>query len=491
MKKIKIHHLILLSFVLGVFFSIFVGKKAKSIEIKYEFEKKIKSATISNWQNAFFILRNNNLFDTIRFRDYKVLLKKFQTNKEAFVEVSFDSISFRNILDISEKNSIVTYIQPFGTLFLRMLSLLAIPLVIASLIAGVASLGNLKALSRIGFKTITLYIVTTIIAISIGLIVANVISPGKKISNQTRNELFEANKEEIQNRIQQKVEFNLLKFLVEIVPHNPFRAISNGEMLQIIFIALFFGIGLTLVPKDKSEFLVKFFDSVSDVLIALVRIVLYFAPLGVFALIVSTIYDFGFEIISTLFWYVITVLIGYLLHFFIIYPLILFFIANRNPMKFYAGMKDAFLVAFSSSSSAATLPVTFECVEENLKVPKTIAGFVLPLGATMNMDGTSLYQGVATLFIAQVYGIDLNFIQQLIILFTALTASIGTAPVPGVGLIMLIMVLQSVGLPIEGIVLILGVDRILDMMRTVLNVGGDAVVSLCVSRMEENSLKCK
>lgn len=335
-------------------------------------------------------------------------------------------------------------------------------------------------MGKIGLRTIFFYVITTIIAISIGLIVANVISPGKKISDAKRLELFEANKEEIQTKIDQKVEFDFLNFLVEIVPSNPFRAISNGEILQIIFFALFLGIGLTLLPNEKSQFLQKFFDSISDVFVVLVKIVLFFAPVGVFSLIFSTIYDFGIDIILTLLWYVISVVTGYSLHFFVVYSFLLI-VARKSPKEFYNGMKDAFIVAFSSSSSAATLPVTIKCVEENLKVPKKIASFVLPLGATINMDGTSIFQGVASIFIAQVYGIELNFMQQLTIIITALMASIGTSPVPGVGLIMLVMVLQSVSIPIEGIALILGVDRILDMLRTILNVSGDAIVSLCVA----------
>lgn len=490
MKQIKLHHWILFGFVLGILFALFAGKKNQAIEIKHKIDKKIQISNVKFWKISSLIARSDqNVIDTIKFNDLKVLVDYFQNQKDKVLEVSFDTTRFTQIVDIYQPKTIASYVQPIGSLFLHLLTFLAIPLVIATLIAGVASIGNIKALGRLGLRAFGMFFITTVVAISIGLIVVNTLSPGKQTSSQTLMELSEANKDKIKSQINQRVEFNFLNFLVDIVPSNPFRAIENGEMLQIIFFAFFLGIGLTLIPKEKSELLIKFFDSFSEVLISLVRIVLYFAPIGVFALIFITIYDFGVDIIFTLFWYVVTVCIGYILHFFVVYPILLIFVARQSPKQFYSGMKNAFFVAFSSSSSAATLPVTFDCLENNLKVPKSIAGFVLPLGATMNMDGTSLYQGVATVFIAQVYGIDLHLTHQLTILITALMASIGTAPVPGVGLIMLIMVLQSVGVPTEGIALILGVDRILDMMRTVLNVGGDSVVSLCVARMEKNSMK--
>lgn len=486
MGKIKIHYLIFAGFVLGIISPLVIKDVSPKIKIIYQKDGQIQSSTIHSWKSVYIITYSKpNFFDTIYVRNPRHLLTNLRSNKNKIYEIKINSRSYLDIVDVSINKNINYYIQPLGILFLRLLSFLSIPLVISSLIAGVASIGNLKDLGKIGLRTIFFYVITTIIAISIGLIVANVISPGKKISDAKRLELFEANKEEIQTKIDQKVEFDFLNFLVEIVPSNPFRAISNGEMLQIIFFALFLGIGLTLLPNEKSQFLQKFFDSISDVFVVLVKIVLFFAPVGVFSLIFSTIYDFGIDIILTLLWYVISVVTGYSLHFFVVYSLLLI-VARKSPKEFYNGMKDAFIVAFSSSSSAATLPVTIKCVEENLKVPKKIASFVLPLGATINMDGTSIFQGVASIFIAQVYGIELNFMQQLTIIITALMASIGTSPVPGVGLIMLVMVLQSVSIPIEGIALILGVDRILDMLRTILNVSGDAIVSLCVARFENN-----
>ncbi len=488
MSKLKLHHWILLGFLLGIPFGLMFQKNTKEVEITYLSEGKTTKITeqIQNY-SQLIIQKSETKYDTVFATNNNKLQNAFVETKDSNskVKLRIGNKIYENIVEIAKPKSIIEYIQPLGTLFLRLLSFLAIPLVVSSLIVGVASIGNFKRLGRLGARTIGLYIVTTIVAISIGLIAANLVKPGSTLNSESKLLLLESNRSEIETRIQEKVEFNILDFLVNIVPSNPFKAISNGEMLQIIFFAVFFGIGLTLLKDNLSQPVVTLLDAVSEVFIRLVKIVLYLAPIGVFALIASAISDFGISIVSTLFWYMATVTIGLIFHFFTVYSLLLVTLAKTSLFAFLKGMKEAFIVAFSTSSSAATLPVTFECVEKNLGVPKSISGFVLPLGATMNMDGTSLYQGVATLFIAQVYGVDLSLIQQLTILLTALMASIGTAPVPGVGLIMLIMVLQSVGIPTEGIALILGVDRILDMMRTILNVSGDAVVSLCVWRMEK------
>lgn len=491
MSKLKLHHWILLGFLLGIPFGLMFQKNTKEVEITYLSEGKTTKITEKIQNNSQLIIQKSDTeYDTIFATNSNKLQNAFVKSKSANgkVELRIGNKTYDNITEISKPKSLIKYLQPLGTLFLRLLSFLAIPLVISSLIVGVASIGNFKRLGRLGARTIGLYTLTTIVAISIGLVAANLIKPGSKLDSESKSLLLEANKSEIESRLQEKIEFDILNFIVNIVPSNPFKAISNGEMLQIIFFAIFFGIGLTLLKENLSQPVVSLLDAISEVFIRLVKIVLYLAPIGVFALIASAISEFGISIISTLFWYMATVILGLILHFFAVYSLLLITLAKTSPFAFLKGMKEAFIVAFSTSSSAATLPVTFECVEENLGVPKSISSFVLPLGATVNMDGTSLYQGVATLFIAQVYGIDLSLIQQLTVLLTALMASIGTAPVPGVGLIMLIMVLQSVGVPTEGIALILGVDRILDMMRTILNISGDAVVSLCVWKMEKEDI---
>lgn len=491
MLKLKLHHWILVGFLLGIPFGLVFQNNTKEIEITYLLEGKTIKITeqIQNY-SQIIIQKSETKYDTIFATTNNKLQNAFakakSLNREVILHIG--NKVYENITEITKPKSIIQYFQPLGTLFLRLLSFLAIPLVISSLIVGVASIGDFKKLGRLGVRTIVLYIVTTSIAISIGLIAANLIQPGSTLGSESKAVLLEANKSEIEARLQEKAEFDILNFLVNIVPSNPFKAISSGEMLQIIFFAIFFGIGLTLLKDNLSQPIVSLLDAISEVFIKLVKIVLYLAPIGVFALIASAISEFGISIVSTLFGYMLTVFLGLISHFFTIYSFLLVTLAKTSPFAFLKGMKEAFIVAFSTSSSAATLPVTFECVEENLGVPKSISSFVLPLGATMNMDGTSLYQGVATLFIAQVYGLDLSFIQQLTILFTALMASIGTAPVPGVGLIMLIIVLQSVGIPTEGIALVLGVDRILDMMRTILNIAGDAVVSLCVWKMEKGDI---
>jgi Na+/H+-dicarboxylate symporter len=254
--------------------------------------------------------------------------------------------------------------------------------------------------------------------------------------------------------------------------------------LQIVFFALMVGVSLTMIGKEKAAHVVGFFDGFSDLMIQMVDLIMKIAPYGVFALISATVGEFGFDILRTLAWYAGTLVVGFALHQFVTLGLLVKIFGGMNPRRFFRGIKEVMLIAFSSSSSAATLPVNMECCEKNLGVPKHIASFVLPLGATVNMDGTSMYQAVATVFIAQVYGTELNLAAQLTIVLTAVLASIGTAPVPGVGLIMLIIVLRSVNVPEEGIALILGIDRILDMCRTVLNVSGDAVVAVIISKQE-------
>ncbi|HLE31519.1 MAG TPA: dicarboxylate/amino acid:cation symporter, partial [Bacteroidota bacterium] len=277
---------------------------------------------------------------------------------------------------------------------------------------------------------------------------------------------------------------DLVGMLVNIVATNPIKALADGEMLQIVFFALMIGVSLTLVPASKSKPVIDFFDGLSDTMIKMVGMIMNVAPYGVFALIAATVGEFGFDILETLFWYALTLLIGLSIQTFVFLGIAVRIFSGIPYRKFFSGMKDAMLVAFTTSSSGATLPVNMRCCEDNLGVPKNITSFVLPLGATVNMDGTSMYQAVATVFIAQVYGFDLNLAEQLTILFTAILASIGTAPVPGVGIIMLIIVLRSVNVPEEGIALILGIDRFLDMCRTVPNIVGDAAVSAVIAKQE-------
>ncbi|HEY4644507.1 MAG TPA: dicarboxylate/amino acid:cation symporter, partial [Bacteroidota bacterium] len=312
----------------------------------------------------------------------------------------------------------------------------------------------------------------------------NLIQPGLRLPKESREKLIGEYQADISTRIEQEIEFDIVDTFVTIVPTNPFKALADSEMLQIVFFAVMVGLTLSLIRKEKAQPVIDFLDGISETMIKMVDLIMLMAPFGVFALISATVGEFGFEILQTLFWYAVTVIVGLLLHLFGTLSLLVRFFARLNPVKFFRALRDPILIAFTSSSSGATLPINMEATEKNLGVPKQITSFVLPLGATVNMDGTSLYQAVAAVFIAQVYGFDLTLGQQLTVLLTAVLASIGTAPVPGVGIIMLIIVLQSVHIPEEGTALILGIDRILDMSRTVVNISGDAAVATVVARSE-------
>jgi Na+/H+-dicarboxylate symporter len=277
---------------------------------------------------------------------------------------------------------------------------------------------------------------------------------------------------------------NIVDFLVNIVPKNPFKAIADGDFLQIVFFAILTGIFLVQIPRDKSEPVINFFDGISQAMIVLVEKIMLVAPFAVFTLIAATVAEFGFNILQTLLWYSLTVVLGLTILTFVEYPILLKLFTKINVIKFFRAQRQVIAVAFSTSSSAATLPVTMDVCEKRLGVPNKIASFVLPLGTTVNMDGTALYQAVAAMFIAQVYGFDLNLTQQLTIVLTASLAAIGTAPVPGIGLIMLIIVLKSIGVPEEGIALIIGVDRLLDMCRTVPNVIADSLACVVIASSE-------
>ena len=387
------------------------------------------------------------------------------------------------------------WIAPFGQIFLRLLQLIAVPLVLASLITGVASLSDLQKLSRIGGKTIGIYLFTTFIALVIGLVLVNVLQPGSTVPEELRIQLEETYQEEAAEREAQAAETKQrgpLQPLVDMVPANIFDASSsNRNMLQVVFFAIFVGIGLILIPASSGKPLMDFFESLNDLIIKLVDIIMYMAPLGVFALLADTITSIAegglagvLELLKALAFYSLAVLAGLVIHTVITYPTLL---RTFTPMKlstFFKGIAPVQLVAFSTSSSGATLPVTMEAAEKELGVSEEVSSFVLPLGATINMDGTGLYQAIAAVFIAQTIGLELGLADQLTIVLMALLASIGTAAVPSAGIIMLVIILETVGIPTAGIALILGVDRILDMCRTVTNVTGDATVATIVASSE-------
>lgn len=484
-KKLALHNQILLALFLGSLFGVFFSVDSHKLIFKSYDETKTE---IKNWEKIEIDLLNQKTIfkenEQIKIIEYYKKLKKTERQKLS-INVYYDNKTqnFNNIQKIRKEKTPAIIIKPLGSLFINLLSFLAIPLVLASLITGVSSLDSVKKLGKIGGKTFTVYIITTAIAITIGLTIANIIQPGNRIPAEEKSRMMGSFESE-ETSIEEEFEIDIVNFFLDIVPKNPFTAISKGNMIQVVFIAVFFGIALTLIPKDKSKPILDFFNGVNESMIKMVEIVMYIAPYGVFALISATIADFGYNILGTLLWYILSVILGLLLQTILVYAFIVKFLGKEKISKFFKSIRNAQAIAFSTSSSAATLPITYDCVENNLGVKKQISGFVLPLGATMNMDGTALYQGVAAVFIAQIYGIDLNITEQLTIVMTAVLASIGTAPVPGVGIIMLVIILQSVNIPPQGIALILGVDRILDMLRTVTNVTGDSAVAVAVNKMK-------
>lgn len=387
------------------------------------------------------------------------------------------------------------YIQPLGTIFINLLKLIAVPLVLASLIVGVTSLNDVAKLSRMGGKTIAIYVVTTICAITIGLTVVNVIQPGNFLPPETQEQLMAGYQENIEGSAesaQEVMERSPMSFLVDIVPENFFSSASdNANMLQVVFVSILLGIGLIKIPAEKSKSLINFFDSLNEVIIEIVDLIMKIAPYGVFALMAGVIVDLAgddltqaLDLLGALGWYCIAVVIGLFLHLMIVYSGLFKIFSQMKLRDFFKAIQPAMLLGFSTSSSSATLPVTMERVENNVGVDEEVSSFVLPIGATINMDGTSLYQAVAAVFIAQALGLDLGIAQQLTIVLTATLASVGAAGVPGAGIIMLVVVLEAIQVPVEGIALILGVDRILDMLRTAVNITGDAAVSVAVAHTE-------
>lgn len=378
------------------------------------------------------------------------------------------------------------WIKPFGNIFINALKLIAVPLILASLIKGISDLKDISKLSKMGARTIITYIITTIIAVSIGLVLVNLIKPGEAISEDTRNELLSSYEGDASTRIadaNRQKDSGPLQALEDIVPSNIFAAAGdNSNMLQIIFFAIFFGIGLILIPEKSAKPVKDFFDGFNEVILKLIDLIMLAAPYGVFALLAALVVESpSTDLFAALGMYAITVLLGLFLMI-CVYMLIVWVSTGRTPSFFINGIAPAQLLGFSTSSSAATLPVTMERTEEHLGVHEEVTSFVLPIGATINMDGTSLYQAVAAVFIAQAFGLDLSFGVQLGIIVTATLASVGSAAVPGAGMVMLVIVLAQAGIPEAGLALIFAVDRPLDMCRTTVNITGDAAVSMMVAK---------
>ncbi len=390
---------------------------------------------------------------------------------------------------------VTDWVRPFGTIFITGLKLIAVPLVLTSLITGVASLSDLRKLSRIGGKTIAIYLVTTAIAVTIGVLLTDIVRPGDAFSPELRDGLVATFGETAAERTETAADVSErgpLQFLVDMVSENAFASFSsNGSMLQVVVIAILFGIGLVQIPRERAAPVLAVIEGANDVVLRLVDLVMLMAPVGVFALLADTITTTAGDdpsrivgLLNGLGSYMGVVLGGLLIHTAVVYPAMLRLFSPMGIKTFFQGIAPAQLVAFSTSSSGATLPVTMERCEDALGVSEEVSSFVLPLGATINMDGTALYQAVATLFIAQAFGLDLGFGAQLSVILTAVLASIGTAAVPGAGVIMLVIILETVGVPAAGIALILGVDRLLDMCRTVTNVTGDATTAVIVAHTE-------
>ena len=384
------------------------------------------------------------------------------------------------------KELIQDWIKPFGKMFINVLKMIAIPLILAALIKGVSDLKDISKLSKMGGRTIIIYVLTTVIAVSIGLVLVNIVKPGNSITESTRVEMVEnygGNTLKYKETAKKQQNKGPLQALEDLIPQNIFSAAtSNRNMLQVIFFAVFFGIGLILIPEEKGKTVKDFFDGFNEVILKMVDLIMLAAPYGVFALLAALVVESpSIDLFKALAWYAFTVVLG-LMIMIVIYNLIVFVFTKKKPSFFMKGISPAQLLAFSTSSSAATLPVTMERVTEHLGVEEEVSSFVLPIGATINMDGTSLYQAVAAVFIAQAFGMHLDFSTQLGIIATATLASIGSAAVPGAGMVMLVGVLGYAGIPEAGLALIFAVDRPLDMCRTIVNVTGDATVSMVVAK---------
>jgi len=380
----------------------------------------------------------------------------------------------------------IRVVEPVCTLFIRLIFMVVVPLVFASLFVGTASLGDIQRLGRIGARTLGFYLVYTAISVAIGLFLANTLEPGKGLSEQEQQQILQSYSDTAQQKIAQAGEKpGVMDTLLNIVPKYPLNGIAGNppNMLQIIFFAMFMGVAITFVQEDRRRAVVLFFEGVNDAMIHIVHIVIKLAPYGVFALIASVVGQFGFGVLLILLKYTLVTCLGLVLLNFTYAPVVAYF-TKLKIGDFLKGIWPVQEIAFSTSSSAATLPVTIDCCTRRLGVSESIAAFVLPLGATVNMNGTALYQGVSAVFIAQVYGIDLSLVDQLVIVLTATLAAIGTAGVPGIGMMMLVIVLQQLAIPVEGIALVLGVERILDMLRTTVNITGDASAAVVIAHWE-------
>lgn len=395
------------------------------------------------------------------------------------------------MFNLTATQELTVYIEWMGTIFIRLVKMLVVPLVLVSLILGAASLGDIQKVGKMGLKTFGFFMLTTAIAAAIGIGIANIAQPGAGMDPESRESLVAQYESEATSRsdaakeMAQKSEFEkMMALVISLVPTNPFQALAEGDMLGVIFFALFLGITITLIPQEKADPLIKAFDGLNDAVIKMVTLAMETAPYGVFALMAVVVAQLGWGILLLLIKYALVVLVGLILHVAITHFSFIRFYVGKNPIQFLLAIKEAIVLAFSTSSSSATLPISMNVAERNLGVSRQVTSFVLPLGATINMDGTALYQAVAALFIAQVFDIDLTFSQQLTVILTATLASVGAAGVPGAGMITLALVLGTIGVPETGLALIFGLDRIIDMCRTTINIIGDLTLTMVMAKSE-------
>lgn len=487
--KIKLHIQILIGFILGIAFGAIFSVDHNSLLLTSG-----KSETeINSWQQVSFIngdsvLAGFNESSQSGIVRYYESLKKDKKTEGVKLNVVYPASgeihTYENITAIQKTSSIGADIKPIGEIFIRLLNMIAVPLVLASLIVGAASLHDVKHLAKLGGKLLALFLFTSIISVALAQVLTLVIQPGMHMTPEAKTHLVEAYRDEVKAPLQQEYKMDLVEFLVNIVPKNPFRGLAEGDFLQIVFYAILTGLVLCYIPKERAKPVIAFFEGISQTMIKLVEKVILMAPLAVFALISATVAEFGFSILGTLFWYALTCLLALLIVGFVLYPALVKVLGKVSPIDFFLAQKQVMAVAFTTSSSSATLPVTIDVTENRLGVPNKIAAFVLPIGTTINKDGTALYQAVAAIFIAQVYGFDLSLAQQFTIFITCIITGAATAPVAGAGLIMLVVVLNAVGLPVEGIALIVGVDRIINMCRSTVNVIGDTTASVVLAKSE-------
>ncbi len=489
--KVKLHIQILIGLILGIIFGTIFSVNQHSLLLTSGNSK----TELENWEQITY-QKGDSVLQSFNADSRQGVLKYFESLRKngrlagTSLVVKIPSVPapliYTELKSLKKSSSIGADIKPIGEIFIRLLNMIAVPLVLASLIVGAASLHDIKHIAKLGGKLLVLFLFTSMVSVGLGQVLAVVIQPGQHMSAETKTRLVEAYHDELTPVVQQEAKVDLVDFCVNIIPKNPFKGLTEGDFLQVVFFAILTGLVLCYIPKERAKPVINFFEGITEAMIKIVEKVILLAPLAVFALISATVAEFGFSILGTLFWYCLTAILAMLIVTFVLYPALVKTFTGVSPIKYFLAQKQVLAVAFTTSSSSATLPVTIDVTENRLGVPNRIASFVLPIGTTINKDGTALYQAVAAIFIAQVYGFDLTFAQHISIFIACVITGAATAPVAGAGLIMLVVVLNAVGLPVEGIALIVGVDRILNMCRSTTNVVGDTMASVVLAGSEKS-----